>query len=453
MQNSLRNQLDKLKQNQKSAPTLPYKAQSSLLFDFKYTNIIDVETIYEIGYEGLIELSKLDENFTKYFKTLFEPNSKYFNREMSDNTEINKKDKELKSILVYLSKYFYNQNSHQVIEYLIKVYKINIYLSEYFILPFLCYYNNAVFLKMIQNINFKENSQFEFMEDFAKKGILIPKNEIIKYLCDSTHFNFLVKIVEFYIKNISLTVFEYYEFILDVIEFKINNIEIIKKDQDKNFFNLLIRVINYINKNFNILEEQNYSKYLKRYQILFDIILKKINLSNDIIKALANDMIINIFKKCNINQIYSILTLNKILSKKFYENSSKNTESLYKNETIEVLSKELEDNDEIKDYFTNNKTDTHYFIYELILQNKNSNVNIRPILILYFEDVENIENLLLLIYQNNKNNKEISNIFFNVLEDINQNNLNKAFIQLYKKRKIIDLPIKNDNMNIYIFLF
>ena len=115
MQNSLRNQLDKLKQNQKSAPTLPYKAQSSLLFDFKYTNAIDVETIYEIGYEGLIELSKIDENFTKYFKTLFEPTSKYFNREMSDETEINKKDKELKKILISLSKYFYNPNTHQVI--------------------------------------------------------------------------------------------------------------------------------------------------------------------------------------------------------------------------------------------------------------------------------------------------------------------------------------------------
>ena len=257
MQNSLRNQLDKLKQSQKSAPTLPYKAQSSLLFDFKFTNAIDVETIYEIGYEGLIELSKIDENFTKYFKTLFEPTSRYFNREMSDNIEINKKDKELKSILVYLSKYFLNQNAHQVIEYLIKVYKVNIYLSEYFIFPFICYYNSTIFLKMIQNINYKENSQFEFMEDFAKKGIMITKNDIFRYLCDSTHFNFLLKLIEFYINNISLTVFEYYEFILDILEHKINNMESVKKDKDKNFFNILIRIINYINKNFNALEEQN----------------------------------------------------------------------------------------------------------------------------------------------------------------------------------------------------
>ena len=225
MQDSLKNQLNKLKQNQRSAPTLPYKAQSSLLFDFKYANIIDVETVFEIGYEGLIELSKIDENFTQYFKTLFEPTSKYFNREMSDETEINNKDKELKKILVYLSKYFSNPNSHQVIEYLIKVYKVNIFLSEYFILPFICYYNNSIFIKMIQNINFKENEQFAFMEEIAKSGIVIYKDNIIKHLSDATHFNLFVKIVDFYTKNISLTVFEYYEFIIDILEYKINKME------------------------------------------------------------------------------------------------------------------------------------------------------------------------------------------------------------------------------------
>ena len=90
----------------------------------------------------------------------------------------------------------------------------------------------------------------------------------------------------------------------------------IKKDKDKNFFNILIKIINYINKNFYNLEKQNYSKYLNRYQRLFDTIINKINLTNDIIKALTNDMIINIFKKCNLNEIYSLLSLNKILSKK-----------------------------------------------------------------------------------------------------------------------------------------
>ena len=454
MQNSLRNQLNKLKENQKTAPKLPYKAQSSLLFDFKYANIIDVETVFEIGYEGLIELSKIDESFIQYFKTLFEPTSKYFNREMIDEIETKKKDVELKKILINLSKYFLNPNSHQVIEYLIKVYKVNIFLPEYFILPFLCHYNNTIFIKMIQNINFKENEQFAFMEEFAKNGVVIHKSNIIKYLSDATHFNFFIKVVEFYIKNISLTIFEYYEFILDILEYKINNMENVTKDKDKNFFNILIKIINYINKNFINLEEQNYPKYLNKYQKLFDIILNKINLTNDIIKALTNDMIINIFKKCSINQMYSLLSLNKILSKKFYDNNISSKESLYRNDTVEILSKELDEQEEIKEYFSNNKTNTEYFIYELILANNNNiSNNIRPVLILYFEDIENIENLLLLLTnKKNKNIEDLSNIFNNILEDINQNNLNKAFIKLYKQRKISELPIKNDNMNIYISL-
>ena len=252
---------------------------------------------------------------------------------------------------------------------------------------------------MLQNMNFKENEQFTFMEEFAKSGSVIYKDNIIKHLSDTTHFNLFIKIVDFYTKNISLTVFEYYEFIIDILEYKINKMESIAKDKDKNFFNILIKIINYINKNFNSLEEQNYSKYLKRYLTLFNTILNKINLTNDIIKALTNDMIINIFKKCNINQVYSLLSLNKILSKKFYDNNITSNESLYKNDTIEVLLKELDELDEIKEYFKNNKTNTEYFIYELILaNNSNISINIRQILCLFFEDSENIENLLLLIY-------------------------------------------------------
>ena len=144
---------------------------------------------------------------------------------MTDEAETNKKDIELKKLLINLSKYFYNPNTHQVIEYLIKVYKVNIFLTEYFILPFLCYYNNTIFIKMIQNINYKENEEFTFMEIFAKNGKIINKNDIIKYLSDSTHFNFFVKIFEFYIQNLSIVIFEYYEFIFDILEYKINNME------------------------------------------------------------------------------------------------------------------------------------------------------------------------------------------------------------------------------------
>ena len=88
MQSSLLNQLNNLKKNQKTAPILPYKAQCSLLFDFKFANVISAEEVYEIGYQGLIELRKIDEKFEKYLKALFSSTSKYFNREMIPKSEI-----------------------------------------------------------------------------------------------------------------------------------------------------------------------------------------------------------------------------------------------------------------------------------------------------------------------------------------------------------------------------
>ena len=72
-------------------------------------------------------------------------------------------------------------------------------------------------------------------------------------------------------------------------------------------------------------------------------------------------------------------------------------------------------------------------------------------MIIYFENIENIENLLLLLTDKNNNKNDLSNIS-NIFEDINQHNLNKAYINLYKQRKIKNLPIKNDNVNIYISL-
>ena len=217
MKDALKNQLNKLKQNQKTAPTLPYKAQSSLLFDFKYANSIDVETVYEIGYEGLIQLTKIDENFKQFFKTLFNSTSKYYNREMLQESEIKEKDIELKKLLKNLSKYFLNPNTHQVLEYLIKVYKINLYLSEYYILPFLCYYNSNIFIKLIQNLNFKENDEFAFMEENAKNGVQINTDDIIKYFSNATHYEFFTKMIEFYTKNISLDNFDYFSFIINIM--------------------------------------------------------------------------------------------------------------------------------------------------------------------------------------------------------------------------------------------
>ena len=56
-------------------------------------------------------------------------------------------------------------------------------------------------------------------------------------------------------------------------------------------------------------------------------------------------------------------------------------------------------------------------------------------MIIYFEDIENIENLLLLLTDKNNNKSDFSNIVNNLFEDINQHNLNKAYINYINKEK------------------
>ena len=121
MQESLKSQLERLKQNQKTSPQLPYKGQSSLLFDFRYANFIEVDSIYEIGYEGLKNLAEINDKFMKYLKQFFSSTSKYFNREMIPNSELKEYDNKLKELLIDLSFYFHNKNSHMVIEYLMSL--------------------------------------------------------------------------------------------------------------------------------------------------------------------------------------------------------------------------------------------------------------------------------------------------------------------------------------------
>ena len=208
MQSSLLNQLNNLKKNQKTAPILPYKAQCSLLFDFKFANVISAEEVYEIGYQGLIELTKIDEKFEKYLKALFSSTSKYFNREMIPKSEIKTFDAQLKNLLIDLSEYFYNKNSHQVIEYLIKVYKVNLYLAVEFIFPFLCYYQNKIFIKMLQNINFNEHPTLLFLENFAKDSVVIPEETMYKYiklLAQILFYNIVIYLIFIFCSRVELS--------------------------------------------------------------------------------------------------------------------------------------------------------------------------------------------------------------------------------------------------------
>jgi U3 small nucleolar RNA-associated protein 10 len=95
----------------------------SLLFDFRQAANIDLETIYEIGIEGLNELTKYDERFAPYEDSLFSKDGKELERQLQ-TTEVNKKlDESIGHFLRLLSPYFLLRPAHKALEYLIRRYR------------------------------------------------------------------------------------------------------------------------------------------------------------------------------------------------------------------------------------------------------------------------------------------------------------------------------------------
>ena len=335
MQSSLQSQLSNLKKNQKTSPTLPFKAQCSLLFDFRFANIIDTETVYEIGYEGLIELAKIDDNFKKYLKTLFSSTSKYFNREMIPKNEIKNFDEKIKNLLYDLSPYFSYKYSHQVIEYLIKVYKVNLYLCDDYIFSFICHYENPIFIKMLQNVNFNEHKTWSFLENFAKDGVIIPK-EIMYKFCKN-NFEFISRLISFYIDKINFLNEQYFLFINNVIKYKIENMNSVSpKEEDKNLFSLIVKYISFVDKNIQKINENKEDKIVREYYSMLKILITKVNLSYEYIKAIANDLCVQVINNLNIENSFSyIISILAMISRKYFDMNSQ--EELFKDESLQIF--------------------------------------------------------------------------------------------------------------------
>lgn len=78
---SLSNQLKKIASNNPFKQALLHQRQRpSLLFDGKQAADIDLDTIYAMGINGLLELKTFDARFDEFEQTLFSESMKSFDR-------------------------------------------------------------------------------------------------------------------------------------------------------------------------------------------------------------------------------------------------------------------------------------------------------------------------------------------------------------------------------------
>lgn len=179
------------------------KTRASLLFDPKEAALKDRETFYEIGISGLKELTALYEGFRVYEDSLFSLSSKDFERAVQ-NKEVNKNlDQSVQKFLLQLSPYLLLQSSHKALEWLVNRYHIHQYNQDAIMALILPYHGTKIFVRFIQLMNIKSNTnRWNWLMPIKKKGIPLA-NQVLFNQCSSNTatLQFIAKTTLNYVKE------------------------------------------------------------------------------------------------------------------------------------------------------------------------------------------------------------------------------------------------------------
>lgn len=156
----------------------------SVLFDPKEAADIDIETIWNIGVQGLEVLISSDERFQNYMNELFSHRSKELDRELMGMEENNQINVSISSYLRLLSGFFLLPSALKTLEYLIRRYKVHVYNTEDLILCALPYHDTHAFVRIVQILDTR-NTKWAFLDGVKVSGAPPPRSVIVQQcICD-----------------------------------------------------------------------------------------------------------------------------------------------------------------------------------------------------------------------------------------------------------------------------
>ncbi|KAG2204341.1 hypothetical protein INT47_009383 [Mucor saturninus] len=172
------------------------KSRASFLFSAREAADQDLETIYSIAYNGIMELVILDEKFAPFEKTLFSERMKSVDRILQTKEENKKLNASIDAFLCQLSPYFLLKPSGKVLEYLIRRFRIQDFNVESVIKCVLPYHETKSFVKMVSLLTINDRSPWEFLEPIKKTLIPLERSLLVKKMMKNRYvFNFVCKMV------------------------------------------------------------------------------------------------------------------------------------------------------------------------------------------------------------------------------------------------------------------
>lgn len=175
----------------------------SLIFDPKVAAGQDYEYIYDIASEGLDDLCELDSRFNKFRQTLFSETSVTLDRNLQSKEVTEQLNKNIDAFLTLVGPYYGLTSSLKAVEWLVRRFHANIHNAEVMVLTTLPYYQQPMFVKVL-NVIPKQNFPKIFEWVVGYKDLLKnpPSSSILKAFYNDFHFfNLYTKFLDDQIKN------------------------------------------------------------------------------------------------------------------------------------------------------------------------------------------------------------------------------------------------------------
>lgn len=159
MASSLASQLKRL-----STPTsLAVKAaqssrKPSLLFTDSEAADLDVETVYNLGVNGLAELQNINPVFQTFQKSLFGRASMSFERTQQTSEHDEKLNAEISRFLREVSPYILLRPAQKAMEWVIRTFRIHAFNTDALVACILPFHNTAVFVRILELMPLKDPS-------------------------------------------------------------------------------------------------------------------------------------------------------------------------------------------------------------------------------------------------------------------------------------------------------
>lgn len=145
------------------------KKRPSFVFDEAEAADIDNESIYELGMEGFHQLCEKDRLLAEYREILFSPDLVEFDISLQTAKERAESKQIIRDFLLLLSPHFKERNSHKVLEWMVRKWRVNEAFVDELIASILPFHDTKEFVRMLQIVFFTQDSKWWFLYERVKQ--------------------------------------------------------------------------------------------------------------------------------------------------------------------------------------------------------------------------------------------------------------------------------------------